>query len=565
MSLESFNYIDSLNAANPTTTDNVSEGDDHIRGIKTTLKNTFPNINAAVTATDEELNYVDGVTSAIQTQIDTKLPLAGGTMTGDIAFADGEGISLGAGNDLSLFSDGSTVKVKGDDIRFLSADNTETYFNLSKNAGIGLRYDNSTKLATTNTGVDITGKITASTYLEADTDITDPGVGSAVFYKKTGVGGVLSSYTLGFDTGGLGARQERMRIDSSGNVGVGTSSPSALLEIAPAAVDTSIFAIRREDHASIKLFDFFQDSNIAQGTGGAHINTENRDLAITTDTYSTLGNGLYIATSGNVGIGTSSPDYKLDVHNSSAGNGTGIAAFRGSDVSQRFLIMNLLCGSDEDRVGILWENQGTLNQRMWCDDTGDIRVSGSNPTADNSGTVVGTQTFTGTHIYKSNDDTLITGEAVKLVDRKLVRCTEAKDPTCIGIFIGKSDKLVDSFEDPCTYDYWHDVILYTDEDVLSEGVEVGDVKTEGYSETKNPDAGYPYAIASLGDTIANVSGTKLEGVLVDCEVSAGDLLCTSANGLLTKQDDDIIHSYTVAKAGEDGDSTASVYAYVYCG
>lgn len=73
MPVEIFNYIDSLNTANPTSTDNVSEGDDHIRGIKTTLKNTFPNVNGAINATDEELNYVDGVTSAIQTQLDAKL------------------------------------------------------------------------------------------------------------------------------------------------------------------------------------------------------------------------------------------------------------------------------------------------------------------------------------------------------------------------------------------------------------------------------------------------------------------------------------------------------------
>jgi len=72
MGTETFNYIDSLNTANPTSTDNVSEGDDHIRGIKTTLKNTFPNLDGAVNATDTELNYVDGVTSAIQTQLDSK-------------------------------------------------------------------------------------------------------------------------------------------------------------------------------------------------------------------------------------------------------------------------------------------------------------------------------------------------------------------------------------------------------------------------------------------------------------------------------------------------------------
>ena len=82
MPVETFNYIDSLNTANPTATDNVSEGDDHIRGIKTTLKNTFPNVNGAVTPTDEELNYVDGVTSAIQTQIDGKQATLG---AGDVS------------------------------------------------------------------------------------------------------------------------------------------------------------------------------------------------------------------------------------------------------------------------------------------------------------------------------------------------------------------------------------------------------------------------------------------------------------------------------------------------
>ena len=37
-------YIDDLVATNPAAGDNVSEGDDHIRGIKNVLKTTFPNI-----------------------------------------------------------------------------------------------------------------------------------------------------------------------------------------------------------------------------------------------------------------------------------------------------------------------------------------------------------------------------------------------------------------------------------------------------------------------------------------------------------------------------------------
>ena len=47
---------------------------------------------------------------------------------------------------------------------------------------------------------------------------------------------------------------------------------------------------------------------------------------------------------------------------------------------------------------------------------------------------------------------------------------------------------------------------------------------------------------------------------------SGDLLCTGTTaGKLTKQDDDVIHSYTVGKAGENGNASAPVYGYVYCG
>jgi hypothetical protein len=78
-------YIDDLVSTNPAAGDNVSEGDDHIRGIKNVLKTTFPSIDGAITATDTELNYVDGVTSAIQTQIDSKTTNA--THSGEVTGA----------------------------------------------------------------------------------------------------------------------------------------------------------------------------------------------------------------------------------------------------------------------------------------------------------------------------------------------------------------------------------------------------------------------------------------------------------------------------------------------
>ena len=74
MALESGTYINSLNAANPVSTDGLAQADDHLRLIKSTVKATFPNLSGAAAATHTELNYVDGVTSNIQTQFDNLIP-----------------------------------------------------------------------------------------------------------------------------------------------------------------------------------------------------------------------------------------------------------------------------------------------------------------------------------------------------------------------------------------------------------------------------------------------------------------------------------------------------------
>ena len=56
MTVESVTYINDLDVNNPSGGDSISEGDDHIRNIKKSIKNTFPNVNEPVTATAEDLN-----------------------------------------------------------------------------------------------------------------------------------------------------------------------------------------------------------------------------------------------------------------------------------------------------------------------------------------------------------------------------------------------------------------------------------------------------------------------------------------------------------------------------
>ena len=71
MALETAQFLNSLNSAWPEGLDEASTADDHLRLLKACLQRSFTNVDGAVTATPTELNYTVGVTSAIQTQLNT--------------------------------------------------------------------------------------------------------------------------------------------------------------------------------------------------------------------------------------------------------------------------------------------------------------------------------------------------------------------------------------------------------------------------------------------------------------------------------------------------------------
>ena len=67
-------------------------------------------IGANGTISNTEYGYLNGVTSAIQTQLDAKLPKAGGTMTGDLT------VSSGASGDATLIIESDTDNNNENDI-----------------------------------------------------------------------------------------------------------------------------------------------------------------------------------------------------------------------------------------------------------------------------------------------------------------------------------------------------------------------------------------------------------------------------------------------------------------
>ena len=115
--------------------------------------------------------------------------------------------------------------------------------------------------------------------------------------------------TIAFSEGGA----EAMRIDSSGNLGIGTTSPSAGLQVAkgsstiPAAGASTSSACFGND-ASDDNYGVVVGAN---SNGVGYISSQRTDGTATTYNLSIQPNG------GNVGIGTTSPSYSLDVSTSS--------------------------------------------------------------------------------------------------------------------------------------------------------------------------------------------------------------------------------------------------------
>ena len=186
---------------------------------------------------------------------------------------------------------------------------------------------------------------------------------------------------------------ERMRIDSSGNVGIGTSSPSQTLHLSAAnpfleiqgtsasSGDTGIFLNANANHWVLKADNF---------TGTNAFQIKQGDPSSST-AY------LTINSSGNVGIGTSSPDQILHLAKSSgatlrfestttgavSGDIFGAIEFETQD-SNSAGVKAKIDAYSEGAVGntaLRFHTGGTLAEAMRIDSSGNVGIGTSSPQA----------------------------------------------------------------------------------------------------------------------------------------------------------------------------------------
>ena len=160
---------------------------------------------------------------------------------------------------------------------------------------------------------------------------------------------------------------ERFRIATDGNVGIGVTSPAAKLDVAGAVYNTGAFR-----SIASGVDGIFGAGNFASGVVGIG-SVSNHPVTFNTN----LTERMRIDTAGNVGIGTSSPAYPLQVRRAGGAGSAGFSIDNVGGVS-RVVQYYAIGDSTSDTTGhAFYSRNGTStdNLRLLIDNTGAITSS----------------------------------------------------------------------------------------------------------------------------------------------------------------------------------------------
>jgi len=327
----------------------------------------------------------------------------------NVTFGDNVKAVFGAGSDLQIYHTGSVsviedsgtgnLLIRGSDMRLQNAAGSNNYLKAVDGAEVELMHGGATKLATTATGIDVTGTVTADGSFNATSAGSYPSFrgagnyGGGIGFIDTNVSGMYtdtSGANLKFFTNqsASDAAQDKvaMTIDGSGNVGIGTSSPAGFLEInggTGVATSGGTLIVRQDGDASTDGIALTSSDSTSHriwkdGSGKLNIGPSNLPSSLVQDL------------SGNVGIGTDSPTAPLHVAGSSSTVPIKIDNTGTGGNTWRIWSTNDAASDGGGKLGFY--NEDTATRAMTLDSSGSVGIGTSSPASDATLHVDGTDT-----------------------------------------------------------------------------------------------------------------------------------------------------------------------------
>jgi len=297
---------------------------------------TLDTLNELAAALGDDANFSTTVTNSIA----TKLPLAGGTITGNINFGNLDKAIFGINSNLQIFSDDTNsfiqeshpvgnLYIKTESFNVGRHANTELYITAFSEGAVNLYHDNAKKLETTSTGIDVTGVITT----DSMTTSGNVGIGTATPTAKLQIGDdwtINSSYGSSnlYIKHGSPIADGDPRINLTSDIGLiisknstNTSGPTEVGlvlhndDTTAGAFSPMLLFTKRESGPSpykATMAGIWAKSPTGTGASDSWIDGE---LHFGTAGNGTLGvvSNMVINKEGNVGIGTTAPYSTLQV------------------------------------------------------------------------------------------------------------------------------------------------------------------------------------------------------------------------------------------------------------
>ena len=313
-------------------------------------------LNELAAALGDDANFSTTVTNSIA----AKLPLAGGTMTGDLILGDNVKLEIGSasGGDLQLYHDGSNSYVSDAGTGFLvimtdsgirlNTSTAEVMLDATPNGAVTLYHDNAAKLATSSSGVTVSGTLNVTG--DGDDILINSDDYELFLLGNRGASGAnLDKAYLRMKS--EGTNTVAIDVDGSsffngGNVGIGTDSPTTLTELRGIIPTLTLSSSESktwsngDDIAKISFFSRDGSGIGAHETGFILNESENSGASLSgalvfgvADYNTAAAEAMRIDHDGNVGIGNTSPSAVLDAVGSIniAGQFTSTATSKSND------------------------------------------------------------------------------------------------------------------------------------------------------------------------------------------------------------------------------------------